>query len=284
MKLSYSTEDVERWRDKRHRRTPKLAVTNERQALAFINRVGFCLASKADDLEVPNLWEAVSGEHSLNGNGKGRRGYYLSYAWEIQSILPNHGSVYYGKIIKRRPSIVSREFLPYFYALSERTGERDEHAAAFAGGKLSVAAKAIMDTLMKSAPMTAKEMRDALAGKENSNLQGLEKGLEELQRKMYICRIIGEDHQFGAAWAPVIKCFGVEVRKAHKISADAARLKLLEKYFENQLMSSVDAIHRVFAWPKKVIYQVLGRLIGKGIVTSTISLDGKKGKCYCLIC
>jgi hypothetical protein len=258
-------------------------VTNERQALSFVNSVGFCLASKADGLELPNLWDAVSGEHSHNENGEQRRSYYLSYAWEIQHILPNHGSVYYGKVFKRRPSIVSREFLPCFYALSQRTGERNEHKDAYASGELSATAKAIMDKLMKSSPMTTKELRDAMAVKANKTLPGFEKGLDELQRKMFICRLIGKDHQFGAAWSPVIKCFPAEVRKAHKISLEAARSKLLEKYFENQLLSSVDAIHCVFGWSKKVIYQTIGQLIGRGVVTSTVTLDGKRGKFHCLI-
>ena len=43
MKLCYTREQVERWRDRVHRRTPRLAVATPRQALAFINEVGFCM-------------------------------------------------------------------------------------------------------------------------------------------------------------------------------------------------------------------------------------------------
>jgi hypothetical protein len=277
MKLEYSTADLERWRDKKHRRTPELAVTNERQALAFIKSVGFCLASKADSLELPNLWDAVSSEHSMNGNGEAKRNYYLSYAWDIQSILPNHGAVYYGKVFKRRPSVVSREYFPYFFALSERSGEREEYKSAFTDGELSATAKAIMDKLMKSSPMTAKDLRESFSGKAKHHAEAVEKALEELQRKMFICRLAGNDHKFGAEWLPLTKCFTPEIRLARKISLETARFKLLEKYFENQLISSVDSIHRVFGWSKKTIFETLGRLVGGGVITATVSLDGKKG-------
>jgi hypothetical protein len=277
MKLEYSTADVERWRDKKHRRTPSLAVTNERQALAFIKSVGFCLASKADGLEVPNLWDAVSSEHSLNGNGEAKRKYYLSYAWDIQSILPNHGAVYYGKVFKRRPSLVSREYFPYFYALSGRSGERDEYNTAFLEGELSATAKAIMDKLMKSSPMTVRELRASFSGKGKHGAEAVERAVEELQRKMFICKLVGNNHKFGTEWLPLTRCFAPEIKRAQKISVEAARCKVLEKYFDNQLISSVDAIHRVFGWSKKVIFQTLGRLVGSGVITATVSLDGKKG-------
>lgn len=277
MKLEYSTADLERWRDKKHRRTPELAVTNERQALAFIKSVGFCLASKADSLELPNLWDAVSGEHSMNGTGEAKRNYYLSYAWDIQNILPNHGAVYYGKIFKRRPSIVSREYFPYFFALSERSGEREEYKAAFSEGELSATAKAIMDRLIRSSPMTAKDLRESLSGRAKQHLDAVDKALDELQRKMFICRLIGNERRFGAEWLPLTKCFSPEIRKSRNISLETARFKVLEKYFENQLISSVESIHRVFGWSKKIIYETLGRLVGSGVITSSVSLDGKKG-------
>ena len=284
MKLAYSSADVECWRDKTHRRITRLAINNERQALAFVNGVGFCLASKSDGMELPNLWDAVTSGGGL-GNRKDdstRRNSSRS-AWQIQNVLPNHNSVYYGKVFKRRPSIVSREYFTYFFALSERTGARDEYKTESVHGKVSPVAKTIMDLLMKNPPMTSKELRVALSDRSKAGVQGFEKGLDELQRKMFITRLVGSDNQFASAWAPVIKCFPAEVRKARKISVDLARYKLLEKYFHIQLISSIENIHRVFGWSRKDIFHTLGQLIHAGVVTTTVSLDGKKGKHYCLI-
>lgn len=284
MKLAYSTLDVERWRDKTHRRISRLAINNERQALSFVDGVGFCLVSNSVGMELPNLWDAVASSGAGDGRkDQSNRNYYSRDAWQIQNVLPNHNSVYYGKVFKRRPSIVSREYFTYFFALSERTGARDEYKTESVHGKLSGMAKAVMDLLMKNPPMTSKELRVALAGRSKASIYGFEKGLDELQRKMFITRIVGSDNQFAAAWAPVIKCFPAEVRKARKISVDFARYKLLEKYFHVQLISSVENIHGVFGWAKKDIFHALGQLIHAGIITTTVALDGKKGKHYCLI-
>ncbi len=284
MKLAYSSSDVERWRDKTHRRITRLAINNERQALAFVNGVGFCLASKAEGMELPNLWDAVTGGGPSEGrNDNSARNYYLRYALQIHNVLPDHNSVYYGKVFKRRPSIVSREYFTYFFALSERTGARDEYKTESHRGKLSSMAKVIMDLLMKNPPMTSKELRVALAGRSKASIHGFDKGLDELQRKMFITRIVCSDNQFASAWAPVIKCFRAEVRKARKVSVDLARNKLLEKYFQIQLISSIENIHKVFGWSRKDIFHTLGQLIHTGVVTTTVALDGKKGKHYCLI-
>lgn len=284
MKLAYSSSDVERWRDKTYRRSTSLAVNNERQALAFVNGVGFCLASKFEGMELPNLWDAVTSGDKADGRKDDlTRNYYLRYAGQIQNVLPNHTSVYYGKVFKRRPSIVSREYFTYFFALSERTGARDEYKTETAHGKLSVMARAIMDLLMKNPPMTSKELHVAFAGRSKGSIHGFEKGLDELQRKMFITRLVGSDNQFASAWAPVIKCFPAEVRKARKISVELARYKLLEKYVQLQLISSIENIHKVFGWSKKDIFHTLGQLIHAGVITTTVALDGKKGKHYCLI-
>ncbi len=288
MKFSYTWEDVERWRDKSHRRIAALAVQNERQALSFINSVGFCLAAKADGLELPNLWDAVTSAQAnlptANETGEKPRSYYLSYAWEIQSILPNHNSVYYGKLFKRRPSLVSKEFFPYFYALTERSGAKDEHKEEHAQGRLSACAKNIMDALMRHSPMTAKELRIVMMERGKKGVQDFDKAIEELQRKMFVGRIVGTGNSFGAEWAPIVKSFASEVRKSRKISADQARYKLLSKYFENQLVSTINTIHDVFGWQRQTIYHTIGQLVHAGkITTATVAQHGKTNTCYCLI-
>lgn len=285
MKLSYTTEDVERWRDKSHRRTPAHLVRTERQVLSFVDSVGFCLASKADDIELPNLWNALASSRPASGtlSASSDRKYYLSYAWEIQTILPNHNSIFYGKVFRRRPCLISKEYLPYFYALSERTGTKDEYKTEHASGRLSSGAKQVMDLLMKRSPLTVRELKTALYGTGKKTGNGVEKAIEELHRKMFITRILGNGHQFGAAWAPVTKVFPNEVRKAKTITAEQARFKLLTKYFENQLISSIETIHKVFGWSKREIYQTIGKLINEGVITPLVAIDGETGKYYCFI-
>lgn len=287
MKKSYSTEEVQHWRDKVNRRGAKLPVVNERQALAFINKVGFCLAVRAEGLELPNLWDAIAGTRPHQSNGQGTRGerrsYFLSYAWEIQHILPNHNSVFYGKIFRRRPSLVSRNFLPFFYALSELTGARDEFKVEHAKGRLSASARSIMDILMKNDPLTAREVRDLLAGKGRREGANVERALEELQRKMFITRVVGNGHHVGARWAPLSRCFPQEVRKAQRISREQARSAILHKYFDNQLVSSIDAIHHVFGWARTDIYRAVGQLVHEGVITTTVVSDGRPGTQYCLV-
>ena len=61
MKLNFTWEEIERWRDKRHRRLPRLAVITKEDALSFIDEVGFCFAFKSENSELPCLWHAACG-------------------------------------------------------------------------------------------------------------------------------------------------------------------------------------------------------------------------------
>src|SRR5512140_1498819 len=126
MKLAYTWEEVEHWRDRVHRRRPALAVTTKRQALQFINEVGYCFAFKSENSELPCLWHAACGARDPLMPEHTHHDPYISFVWEMKDVLPAEGKIYYGKLLKRRPTMVSLDYLPYFFVLSGRTGAKDE--------------------------------------------------------------------------------------------------------------------------------------------------------------
>ena len=94
MGLDYTSEQVEEWRDRVHRRTPGRAVGTKRQALAFIESVGFCFAFKAENSELPCLWHAAMGMrnpimplHTHHDPG-------IGFVWEMKDVLPAEGKIH----------------------------------------------------------------------------------------------------------------------------------------------------------------------------------------------
>ena len=282
MKTAYTWEEIEAWRDRVYRRTPSRAVTTKRQALSFVNETGFCFAFKAENSELPCLWHAACGmrdplmpEHTHHDPA-------ISFVWEMKNVLPSEGKIYYGKLLKKRPMMVSLEYLPYFYVLSHRTGLRGEYQREFLKERLSVTARDIMDALEDSSPQTTKGLKLATGHLTKSTRVHFDRAMAELQEKMFLVKVAELDDPFTFVWAPLRTAYVREVRVARRFTPETARTRILERYFRNQRVSSVPAIARLFRWDRQAIFHTLGRLVRDGVITTGIKVEGKDHRYYCL--
>ncbi len=283
MKLHYTGEEIERWRDRVHRRTPRLAVRTQRRALQFINDVGFCFAFKSVNSELPCLWHAACGERNPVMPRHTHHDPFISFVWEIKNVLPARRQVYYGRVLKHRPTLISLEMFPYFYALTRRTGQRDDYLRTFRHGELSAGAKAIMDALTDSSPQVTRGLKLAVGRHGARDRAGFDRAMTELQMHMFIVKTAEYDDPFTFEWELVPRAFPSQVRKARRISAQDARVAILERYFRSQLVGTVPAICRLFGWEKQEVFRTLGILVNRGLVTPDVAVNGTRSKTYCLI-
>lgn len=179
--------------------------------------------------------------------------------------------------------MISTEFFPFFYALSRRTGSKEDYLHEFRRDGLSSRGKAIMEALAESSPQVTRSLKMAVGAQSKTLCREFEKAMVELQGKFYIVKV-GERHEpLTFEWNTVDKAFPKLVKQAARISPDHARRAILTKYFENQLMGSVRTIHSLFGWKKQSIYEVLGHLMKDGVITTGITVDGKDGRHYCFV-
>lgn len=283
MKFSYTYEEVEAWRDKVQHRTARLAIKTKRGALEFVNKVGFCFAFKAEHSESPCLWHAAVGQRNPQVPHHTHHDPYLSFVWEMKNILSAEKKIYYGKLLKNRPTMVSLNYFTYFYVLSRRSGSTDEYLREFAGGNLSSAGKSIMDALSDSSPQVTKGLKLASGLHTKADRKEFDNGIAELQRKMFIVKVAEHYDPFTFEWDVVPRRFPKETRRARKISEEQARERILQRYFENQLVATVASIQRLFGWQKQEIFRTLGLLKTKGVITPDVLVDGKDDKYYGLV-
>src|SRR3989304_251405 len=59
---------------------------------------------------------------------------------------------YYGRLLHGRATLVSLEFLPVFYALSENYGDPGEFLQQYQEGRLSAEAKSVYESLLHLGP------------------------------------------------------------------------------------------------------------------------------------
>jgi len=282
-KKSYTWEEIENWRDRVHRRVPRLAVQSKDQALRFINTVGYCFAFKAENSELPCLWHAACGSRDPILPQHTHSDPYLSFVWEIKDVLPAEKKIYYGKLLRGRPTMISLKYLPHFYVLAGRTGGKDEYLREFTRGNLSTPAKEIMDALLDSWPQVTKGLKLATGMHSKGDRAAFDKAIAELQTKMFIVKVAEEYEPFTFVWAPLTRVFPAEVRRARRISADEARAVILEQYFLSQFVGTVTSIQRLFRWNKQEIFQALGTLVNRGAVRTDIEIEGKDHRYYVLV-
>jgi DNA-binding PadR family transcriptional regulator len=208
---------------------------------------------------------------------------YISFVWEMKDALPAEGSIYYGKLLKRRPTMVSLDYLPYFYVLSGRTGAKDEFRKEFLTGSLSPIARDIMEALKDSSPQITRGLKLATGTFTKDERGTFDKAITELQSRMFIAKVAEQADPFSFVWAPFTKAFASQVRKARRISPETARQKVLERYFQNQFVGSVNNIQNLFRWGKQTIYQTLGKLVQDGVITPNVKIHGSNGSYYGLI-
>jgi len=283
MKLDYTGEQIERWRDKVHRRSPRRAVRTREQALQFVKEVGFCFAFKSENSELPCLLHAACGMREPPPAVHTHHDPFISFVWEMKDVLPAAHQIYYGKLLKKRPTMASLEFLPFFYVLSGGAGLADDYSRSFKHGRLSSAAKEIMDALADSSPQVTKGLKLATGRMGKRDRPEFDKAIAELQGKMFIVKVAEQYEPFSFVWAPFHKCFPAQIRKARSISPETARVNIMERYFRNQLIGTVASIQRLFGWDKQDIYHTLGQLVQQGIITTNIKVEGKDHRYYCLV-
>ena len=129
---------------------PAKPLASQSQALRFINERGFIFFWPIKGVDFPSLWTAVAGDRPVPDEHDDPA--HITWRWKDDA-LPKR-LWYYGKILRRKATMISFDALPYFYALSENYGSPEEdHWIAYEEGRLTLAAKNVYDALLKEGPL-----------------------------------------------------------------------------------------------------------------------------------
>jgi len=123
-----------------------MKLANPQQAVDYVNERGFIFFWPVKGYVFPSLWTAVAGdrpvadEHDDPGN----------ITWNWKDSLLDKKVWYYGRVLKRKNTIISLDAIKYFYALSPNYGEPEEDFAdRYSQGLLPWEAKLIFDALVR---------------------------------------------------------------------------------------------------------------------------------------
>ncbi len=237
-------------------------VTDPAGALDFVNERGFVYFWPISGVDLPSLWKAVVGDRDVP-NDHDDPG-HITWGWKDDA-LPKK-IWYYGKILRRKATIISLEVAPYFYALSENYGSPEEdYLLSYEEGRLTQAAKQIYETLLDKGSLDTISLRKE-ARMLNAKESAFNRAMEDLQMDFKILPVgVAEV----GAWKYAFR-YDITSRhmpeleeQARPIGEAEARQKLVQLYFASVGAARVRDVIKLFGWPPELVHRTLDKLVQK---------------------
>ena len=255
-----------------------MRLRNSQQALAFIEDVGFCYLFPVRGVEMPTLWEGICGEsRELPHHHDDRE---LGYAWDWKDELPSRGVVYYGKLLRQKPTLVSLELLPYFYALSENYGEIDDYLIEYEDGKLSEEAKRVYEALLRHGPLPTSHLRRHAGLQGKVSAPRFDRTIRELQVGLKIVKTgISDANAWGYCYVydVLLRRWPDLPAKAFAIPTRDAKRTLLLRYLKNVAVATVADAARLFGWDGDELAGLCRQWAAGGDLLADVRVEGWTG-------
>lgn len=280
MAVAVDPSRVEALRDERGRRRPELRLQSEEQALRFVDDVGFCFLFAARGFAMPTLWEAICGEsrplpehHDDDALGK---------AWAWKDSLPARKACFYGKVLRKTPTLISLSYLPHFYALSPNYGSQDDYLQEYGEGRLSAEAKWAYEGLLRGGPQSTTRLRKLAGLDGKANMVRFDRAVAELQAGLKIVKVgISDANAWGYCYVYdlLLRQYPDLAKQARAIPSTSAEEVLLLKYLEATVCVTPAEVSRLFGWEAWRMERLVARLAAPGRIATDVQWVGRAGDC-----
>ncbi|OGO05400.1 MAG: hypothetical protein A2Y73_08330, partial [Chloroflexi bacterium RBG_13_56_8] len=232
-------------------------------------------------VEIPTLWAAVSG--SRRPVPHHHHDPDLGNTWHWKDTLPARGAVFYGKLLRKKPTLISLQMLPYFYALSPNYGDVEDYLLQYEEGKLTVEAKNVYEALLEHGAMATSRLRQ-LAGLRGGgdNARRFERAITELQTELKIAKVgISDANRWGYAYVYdlFLRQFPEVSTSARDINQEEAMRTLLLRYLYNVVAQSEKATQGLFRWEPWEWERIVAQLVARGSIRTDMQVEGMREPC-----
>ena len=272
-------DSLHRLRDRRFRRLPARRVRGERDALAFVREVGFCSTFYRFPEGVACLWEAVAGKANPRWPRHSHHDVGIGLTWELKDTLPARKRVYYGKLLKGRPLLVSLELFPMFYALVRGRQRARDYRGEYEAGRLSHTARRIMDAMLDEHPQYTRELRANVFMLEPSKTREFERAMAELQQGLWVVKSEERyEPTFSYRWDLLETWLPDAVAAGRRLSRDAAVAGLIERYTRAVVFTTERQVARLFGLRADEVARAVKALARARAVRADCAVDGWPGR------
>ena len=264
-------------RDHHFRRLRTRRITNERNALAFINEVGFCAAFTAG-LGVPCVREAIAGEREPAMPEHIQHDYAIGMTWRMKDDFAARRVAYYGKAIGGRPSFIAREMLGAFLRLRVAPGG---YRKLYTAGALSHCAKLIMDALAKRGAAETRALKLTSGYSQPKHRAAFDRAMKELQEKFLALKVEEHYEPFTYVWDTMEHRWPDAIREARDLTPREAAYRIVSKYFEIAAFATEKTIARLLGIAPDLVNASARRLERERKIKRELKLANYPGR-YCI--
>ncbi len=257
-------------------------VKTREEAIRYVNERGFIYFWPINGINLPSLWGAVAGDRPVPDEHDDPG--HVSWDWK-DSLLGKH-VWFYGKILRKKATIISMEIAPYFYALTENYGSPEEdYLTVYEQGRMTQEAKAIYEALLDCSPLDTINLRKAAHLSSTENASRFERALADLQADFKIMPVAVVDAgswHYSFAYDIVARYEPGIVEKARYLGELDARQKLLEAYFRSLGAAQPRDVQKLFGWKPVETQQSVERLEQAGMLRTVQDAEGLPGQWHVL--
>jgi hypothetical protein len=273
-----SSDRIQEYRSHTFGFHPKDRVKTKEEAVRFVNDRGFIYFWPIQGILLPSLWGAVAGDRPVPDEHDDPG--HISWDWK-DSLLGKH-VWYYGKILRKRATIISLEVAPYFYALTENYGSPEEdYLTIYEQGRMTQEAKAVYEALLEHSPMDTINLRKSAHLSSHDSSSRFERALADLQADFKIMPVAVVDAgswHYSFAYDIVPRHEPSIAENARYLGELDARHKILEFYFRSLGAARMQDIVKLFGWKLVDVQQALQRLEQSGLIVTIVNAKGLPGE------
>lgn len=219
-------------------------VRTKRAALAFVNNLGFCYAFTSGPGGLPGLFDVLA-TRSIDR--------MWAWAWQWKDELATEKRLFYGKVIRRKPTYVSLHFVPHFFTLTGNVGDADDYLQAYREGRLSLLARQLYEYVREHGPCSTWTLRKQFVSRAERGAP-FHRALSELQGRFLISKV-GESERgsYSFIWDTFDRWLPQAVRVAGTLTTTRAATEVLERYLRTTGAAPAGELMRLFEWPPRLI-------------------------------
>ncbi len=261
------------------RHQPARRVTSPRAARAFVDAVGLCSTFHVFPEGVGCLWEAVVGRAAPRWPRRSHHDAGIALTWELKDVLPAKRHVYYGKLVKGRPTLVALDLFPAFYALVRGRQRARDYRREYEEGRLSITAKRIMDRLVRESPQYTRALRAECFMLESAKTREFERAMGELQQGLWIVKTEERyEPTFSYRWDLLEHWLPEAVAEGRRLPRLAAVERLLGRYLGGAVFSTRGRLARLFGLGRAEVDAALAALTRAGCVRTDVEVADWPGR------
>jgi hypothetical protein len=257
---------------------PKDRVKTKDEAIQFVNKRGYIYFWPITGITLPSLWGAVSGDRPVP-NEHDDPG-HISWDWK-DSLIGKH-VWFYGKILRKKATIISMEIAPYFYALTENYGSPEEdYLTIYEQGRMTQEAKVVYEALLENSPLDTIKLRKAAHLTSHESESRFNRALADLQADFKIMPVgvvdAGSWH-YSFAYDIVARYEPSLLEKARYLGEVDARQKIVELYIRSVAAAQYRDLVKLFGWKPPDLTLAIQYLEQNGVIQNHQAVNGLPGE------